>query len=147
MLTRYEPWGAMRQLRDEMNRAFGESRAMSDGDNNLVAGDWMPAVDIQEQDNRYLISADIPGVDPADIELTMDNGTLTLKGERKSESEEEGENGYRRVERSYGSFLRRFSLPETADADNISAQGKNGVLEVVIPKAAAVQPKRIEVAS
>ena len=147
MLTRYEPWSAMRQLRDEMNRAFGKALNVNDDGSNVVTSSWMPAVDVKEEDERFLIRADIPGVDPEDIEITMEKGVLTIKGERKLEAKDEGDNGYRRVERVYGSFYRRFSLPDTADAEKISASGKNGVLEIAIPKKAAVQPKRITVAA
>ena len=147
MLTRYEPWSAVRQLQSEMNRAFGQALTGTEDGSNVVTSGWMPAVDIREEDERFEICADVPGVDPEDIEVTMENGVLTIKGERKLETKEGGDNGYRRVERLHGSFYRRFSLPDTADAENISAKGKNGVLEVVIPKKAAVQPKRITVAS
>ena len=147
MLTRYEPWSAMRQLRDEMNRAFGQALTGTDDGSNVVTSGWMPAVDIKEEDEHFVISADVPGVDPENIEVTMENGVLTIQGERKLETQEEGEKGYRRVERLHGSFYRRFSLPDTADPEKISAKGKNGVLEVVIPKKATVQPKRIKVAA
>lgn len=147
LMTRYEPWSGMRQLREEMNRAFGQALDGSDDDSNVVTSRWMPAVDIKEEGERFVICADVPGVDPKNIDVTMENGMLTIKGERKLETKEEGDNGYRRVERLHGSFYRRFSLPDTADADKISAKGKNGVLEVVIPKKETVQPKRITVAS
>ena len=146
MLNRYDPWMAMRQLRNDMNRAFaGGWPADADDGSNVVTSGWTPAVDIEEEDGRFVIRADVPGVDPKDIEVTMEKGTLTVRGERNLENKEEGEGGYRRVERAYGSFYRRFSLPDTADADSISAASNHGVLEVVIPKKAAVQPKRIEV--
>ena len=147
MQTRYEPWSAISQLHNEMNRAFGTAMARSDDGSNVVTSSWTPAVDISEENERFVISADVPGVNPDDIEITMDKGVLTIKGERKLESSEESANGYRRVERAHGSFYRRFSLPDTADTESISANGKNGVLEVVIPKKAAVQPKRITVAA
>lgn len=145
MLTRYEPWGAIRQLQDEMNRAFGQALNNNDDGSNVVTSAWMPAVDITEEDDRFVISADVPGVDPEQIEVTMENGMLTIKGERKLEAQQEGEQGYRRVERLHGTFYRRFSLPDSADPENISAKGKHGVLEVVIPKKAAVQPRPIKV--
>ncbi len=145
MLTRYEPWAAMRQLRDEMNRAFGQVPAGVEDGSSVVTSAWIPAVDIREEDNAFIIKADIPGVEPDDIDVTMENGVLTIKGERKLETTDEGDNGYRRVERMHGTFYRRFSLPDTADAEKISARGRNGVLEVVIPKKEVVQPKRIKV--
>ena len=145
LLTRYEPWSAVRQLQSEMSRAFDSAVAGAEDGSNVVTSRWTPAVDIKEDSERFVIAADVPGVEPGDIEVTMENGVLTIKGERKLESREEGDNGYRRVERAYGSFYRRFTLPDTADAEAISATGKHGVLEVVIPKRAALQPKRIAV--
>jgi HSP20 family protein len=136
----------MRQLRDEMNRAFGQALTGTEDGSNVVTSGWMPAVDIKEEDERFVISVDVPGVDPEQIEITMEHGTLTIRGERKLETQEEGEKSYRRVERLHGAFYRRFSLPDTADAEKISAKGQNGVLEIVIPKQAAIQPKRIKVA-
>ena len=146
LLTRYEPWSAMRQLQNEMSRVFDNAVAGAEDGSNVVTSRWTPAVDIREDAERFVIAADVPGVDPEDIELTMENGVLTIKGERTLEAKDEGDNGYRRVERVYGSFYRRFTLPDTADAEAISANGRHGVLEVVIPKRAALQPKRIAVA-
>ncbi len=142
----HEPWRALRALSEEMNRTFGGTVANGD-ESNVVTSSWVPAVDIKEEAERFVISADVPGVDPADIEVTMENGVLTIRGERKFESREDGEKGYRRVERLHGTFYRRFSLPDTADAEKITARGTHGVLEVVIPKQPAVQPKRISVAA
>ncbi len=145
LLTRYEPWSAMRQLQNEMSRVFDNAVAGAEAGSSVVTSRWTPAVDIREDTGRFVLSADIPGVEPKDIEITMENGVLTIKGERKLETQDEGDNGYRRVERAYGGFYRRFTLPDTTDAEAISASGKHGVLEVVIPKRAALQPKRIEV--
>ena len=148
MLTRYDPWNPAREPHKEINRVFANSALPNtDDSSNVVTSGWTPAVDIKEDDTAFTLRADIPGVDPADIEVTMDKGVLTIKGDRKSEHTEEGENGYKRVERVYGGFYRRFSLPDTADAQNVSASGKHGVLEVVIPKKVAEQPKRIQVAA
>ena len=145
LLTRYEPWSAMHQLQKEMSRVFDNAVAGTEDGSNVVTSRWTPAIDIREDTGQFLITADIPGVEPKDIEVTMENGVLTIKGERKSETRGEGDNGYRRVERGHGSFYRRFTLPDTADAEAISASGKHGVLELVIPKRAALQPKRIAV--
>ena len=146
-VVRYEPWGLLRRFHGDVNQLFGESRVglAAEGDrSSIVTSNWTPAVDIKEEDERFVLKADIPGVDPKDIEITMDDGVLTIKGERKHASEEEA-NEYKRVERSYGSFYRRFSLPDTADAEGVTAKGKDGVLEVVIPKHEKVQPRRITV--
>ncbi len=141
-LVRYEPWSMLNQLRREMDSLFepGENREGS----NIITSDWVPAVDIKETDDAFVISADIPGVDPKDIEVNMENGMLTIKGERETETKEEKE-GYKRVERQRGSFYRRFSLPDTADADKISAKSKHGVLEITIPKQEKLQPRKISV--
>jgi HSP20 family protein len=145
-LVRYEPWTLFNQLQNEINRVF-ETRlgAGETGDNStVVTSHWMPAVDIREDADRFVLLADVPGVDPKNIEITMENGVLTFRGERKLEGEEEGE-GYKRVERARGTFYRRFSLPDSADPERISARGKNGVLEISIPKHERVQPRKIAV--
>ncbi len=149
-LVRYEPWSLFDRFQEDLNRLtrndyFGRGDIDSDN-SNIVTSHWRPAVDIKEEENRFVIQADIPGVDPKDIEVTMENGVLTLKGERSSDKEESHE-GYTRVERVRGTFYRRFSLPDTANADNIEAKGKNGVLEIVLPKHEKVQPRRISVNS
>ena len=146
-VVRYEPWGLLRRFNEDVNQLFSESRNLPVGEgdrSSIVTSNWSPAVDIKEEDERFVLKADIPGVDPKDIDVTMEDGVLTIKGERKHESEEERE-GYKRVERSYGSFYRRFSLPDTADAERVTAKGKDGVLEVSIPKQEKVQPRRIAV--
>lgn len=138
-LVRYEPWSLLNQLSKELDRSFRGNE-----NSDVATSDWTPAVDIKEQDDSFVIVADIPGVDPKDIEVHMENGVLSIKGERESEKKEEKE-GYKRVERSYGSFYRRFSMPETADASKINAKSKNGVLEITIPKQEKEQPRKIEV--
>lgn len=145
-ITRYDPMNRFTQLQKELERLF-DPRALGNEDSSSVATcDWIPAVDIKEEANRFVIHADIPGVDPKDIDITMENGVLTLKGERLSERKEERE-GYKRVERARGTFYRRFGLPDTADAGRISARGANGVLEIVIPKQEYTQPRKITVES
>jgi len=147
-LVRYEPYSLLDRLTREFNRSgrldpFNVGEA-EDDNSDVVVSHWRPAVDIKEEADRFVIVADLPGVDPKDIDITMENGVLTLKGERSSEQKEERE-GYKRVERARGTFYRRFSLPETADADRIEARSKDGVLEIVLPKQEKVQPKRISV--
>ncbi|MES9823745.1 MAG: Hsp20/alpha crystallin family protein [Candidatus Thiodiazotropha endolucinida] len=143
-ITRYDPWRTMEDWRQEIDRAFHPLLQRDDDTSRVVGGDWAPAVDIKEEDNRYVIRADIPGVKPEDIEVTMENGVLTIRGERKFEETEEREN-FRRIERSHGIFYRRFSLPDNTDAEAVEASGKDGVIEVIIPKTQEKQPKRIEV--
>ena len=148
-LVNYEPWNLIDRLQQQLGQFGYTDKSLSNGDNdysNIVTSHWRPAVDIKEEADRFLITADLPGVDPKDIEITMDNGVLTIKGERQSETRVEKE-GYKRVERVSGTFYRRFSLPDTADAERIEAKGKDGVLEVVLPKHEKVQPRKIEVRS
>lgn len=149
-LIRYEPFNLFDRLQREMNRlgVFDPfSKELAEEDNsNVVISHWRPAVDIKEEDKQFVISADIPGVDPKDIEITMEDGVLSIKGERSEEKEEERE-GYKRIERARGTFYRRFSLPDSANPDKIEAKGKDGVLRIVIPKQEKVQPRRITVTS
>jgi len=140
-IVRYDPWSLLDQLRREMDRAYegrGEEAPIAS------ASDWVPAVDIKEEGDCFVIRADVPGVDPKAIEIHAENGMLTIKGERESEKKEERE-GYKRVERVYGSFFRRFTLPDTADTDKITAKSNNGVLEIRIPKHEKLQPRKISV--
>ncbi len=136
-MIRYQPWGMMEQMRREMDRMMGEENAAS-------ASDWVPAVDIKEDSNCFTITADLPGISPREIDIHAENGMLTIQGERESEKKEEKQ-GYKRIERSYGNFFRRFTLPDTADTDQISARGENGVLTITIPKRAEIQPRKITV--
>ncbi len=141
-MTRHHPWRLLDALQQDLNRQVG--RFQSEDDASITTSDWAPAVDIQEQEDRYVIHADIPGVDPKDIEVQMENGVLTIKGERSAESSDE-QAGYKRIERSRGTFFRRFSMPDTADANSISARSKHGVLEITIPKQEKVQRRKIQV--
>ena len=144
-MTRYEPWSAFQQLTDELNRMLDQrSTRHTDEAGNVVASDWVPAVDIREESDSFVIYADIPGVDPADIDVHMEKGMLSICGERSKITKEE-QDGFKRTERARGTFLRRFSLPDSADADRISAKCKNGVLELVIPKHEKLQPRKIAV--
>lgn len=115
-----------------------------DDDSAVATAEWQPRVDIKEETGRFVIYADLPGIDPQDIEVSMDKGILSIRGERRSEGSEETER-YSRIERRYGSFHRRFALPDSADADGISAHGRHGVLEIVIPKKPETKPRRIQV--
>lgn len=126
----------------DINRFF--NLELGDDESAIATSQWVPAVDIVENDDHFIIEADVPGVNPKDIEVSMENGALTLKGERESEFKEEKE-GYSRVERSSGSFYRRFSLPETADSENIVAKSDKGVLKITVGKKETAKPKKITV--
>ena len=145
-VVRYEPWSVVSQLQNEINRVFG---SLNDTDSNSATSEWSPAVDVREFTDRFQLLLDIPGVDPKDVEITLDNGILTVAGNR-SEEKAIGTNGadqpqQQRIERRLGRFHRRFILPDTADAENVNASGRHGVLEIVIPKQAKAQPRRISV--
>lgn len=142
--TIYEPFSTIRRLQEEMNQALGGGLSPDDNSTSAVSH-WVPAVDVHEEPQRYVISADVPGVDPDTIEITMENGVLTISGERCAERSEERAGGARRVERVYGNFYRRFALPDTADAEHVEARSVHGVLEVTIPKKVQTQPKKIKV--
>ncbi len=141
-ITRYEPWSLLNQLQRELERSQSDKA----GEGSIATAEWAPAVDIKEVTDKFVIHADIPGVKPEDIEVSMEAGVLTVKGVKESEAKTEKE-GYKRVERTFGSFYRRFSLPDSANGDAINATCKNGVLEIVIPKREAIKPKRINVSS
>lgn len=146
-LVNYEPLKAMSRLQDQINQLFHNGGFLSgsfDDFDMATTGEWSPSVNVKDEKNQFVIAADIPGVDPKDIEVNMENGVLSIRGERKTEKEEE-EDGYRRIECSQGSFYRRFSLPETADADSVKAKGRNGVLEITIGKKEASKSKKIKV--
>lgn len=143
-IVRQYPWFTLNQLQEEMNRLF-ERATPADAENGSIAtAAWIPAVDIYEERNRFVLLADIPGVDPKDIDITMEKGILNIRGDRRIDNTEEHEI-LKRIERPHGIFHRRFVLPDTADAERISARGNNGVLEITIPKHERPQPRRIVV--
>lgn len=143
--TVYEPFGSLRRLQDEMNRAFGSALTANDETSASAVSRWIPAVDVYEEQDNYVIVADVPGVQPESINVTLENGVLSISGERNPDANVEKRTRASRVERVFGTFHRRFTLPDTADAERVEARCALGVLEVTIPKKAAVQPKRIKV--
>ena len=145
-LMRYEPFNLLNQLQREVNRLLDPSRTGDEEAGHVLAADWAPAVDIKEEPQQFVIHADVPGVEAKDIDITLENGVLTLKGQRVIEQKEENDQ-YRRVERVRGTFLRRFSLPDAVNAEKVSAKCKDGVLEVIVPKRESAQPRRIAIES
>lgn len=141
-IARFEPWTFVDLLRRDLDR-LSDPRRLGGNDHESVA-DWLPAVDIFEEKNRFLLRADLPGVDPEDINVSMDNGVLNLSGERRAEVRTEDASA-QRIERVAGRFFRHFTLPETTDAEAITAKCSNGILEVSIPKLPEVQARRITV--
>ena len=149
-IVRYEPWHVINRLHQTLDQVFNNqfsNDALSAPEaSSSPSVSWVPRVDIHEEKDRFVVLADVPGVDPKDIDITAENGVLTVRGERRAEKRET-ENGYERVERVSGAFLRRFTLPEGANTESIKAKQTNGVLEVTIPKTPAVQPRRISIDS
>ncbi|GAC1309114.1 MAG: Hsp20/alpha crystallin family protein [Steroidobacteraceae bacterium] len=145
-VTRQDYWSVMPRLQDEINRLFGNVR---ENDSSSATAMWIPPVDIHEYTDRFELYVDLPGVDPAKVELTLDGGILTLSGERSElVTNQRGEDAQaRRTERGLGHFHRRFVLPDTADGEKVNAAGKNGVLTVTIPKQVKAMPRRIEIGS
>ena len=144
-LVRYEPWSILNRMQALLD-PYAKDGVSGDDSSDVATSQWRPAVDIKEYDERFVIYADLPGVKPEDIDITMEQGVLTLQGERTAEQAEEGD-GLRRVERMRGGFYRRFSLPDTADSDRIEAHGENGVLEITLPKHEKEQARKITVKS
>jgi HSP20 family protein len=142
-VARYEPWVLMNRLHRDLDRLF--TLPQSNDDTQAVV-DWVPPVDIREQNDQFVLHADLPGVDAKNIDVTLEKGVLTIRGRRELETRDE-KGGWRRAERVSGEFYRRFSLPDTADSQAVKARFANGVLEVVIPKQAQVLPRRINVES
>ena len=138
----YRPFGRVNRLHGNLDRLF----RLGIPDQGESVSEWLPSIDINEDEQRFVVHADLPGVDPKDIDITMDNGVLTVEGNRTAQNQEE-KGGYRRVERVSGRFRRRFSLPDSADTSEITAENRNGVLEIVIPKQEQRKPKRISVKS
>lgn len=137
--------GVLGHLQEDINRLFEPFGWVTDKElSDVFISDWSPRIDIKDESNQYVIRADIPGVDPKDVDIHMEHNILTIKGQKESKKEETSKD-YVRVERSKGSFLRRFSLPESVDAEKIEAKSKHGVLEILLPKIERAKSRKISV--
>ena len=143
-LVRWDPFRELEDMSERLNRVFSRPSLRNSGKENLTVADWMPTVDISESEGQYLIKAEMPEVRKEDVKVTVENGVLTLQGERRQEKEEKGKR-FHRVERSYGSFVRSFTLPESVDESSVKAEYKDGVLNLHLPKSERVKPKAIDV--
>ena len=143
-LVRWDPFRELEDMSERLNRVFSRPTMRNTGKENLTVADWMPTVDISETESEYLIKAELPEVRKEDVKVTVENGVLTLQGERRQEKEEKGRR-FHRVERSYGSFVRSFTLPESVDEGGVKAEYKDGVLALHLPKSEKVKPKAIDV--
>jgi HSP20 family protein len=144
VLTRFEPFREFATLQDRINRVFRETYSPEGRDETLTTSSFAPAVDVYEDEHSVTLKIEVPGIEEKDIDVRIENNTLTVHGERKIEKEEKEEN-YRRVERQYGSFTRTFNLPTTVDSEKVSANYDKGVLKIALPKKAEAKPKQIKV--
>jgi HSP20 family protein len=141
-ITRWDPFREVQALQNRVNALFRDFSG--DGDNPMAAANFVPAVDIYEDEKKVVLKLEVPGIEEKDLDVRVENNTLTVKGERKLEKEEKEEN-FHRIERRYGSFFRAFTLPTTVDSENIGAQYNAGVLKLELKKKPEAQPKQIKV--
>lgn len=147
-LVRWDPFRELEEMSDRLNRMFGRSTLArpggEPGTSALTAFDWAPSVDILETNEEYQVKAELPEVKKEDVKVSVDGGVLRIEGERKQDKEEKGKR-FHRIERSYGSFLRTFTLPDNVNESGVRAEFKDGILNVRLPKAEKAKPKAIEV--
>jgi HSP20 family protein len=143
-IIRWDPYRDLVTLREKMNRLFEDTATGQSGSRELASSSWTPAVDIYETEHEIVLSAEVPGIDEKDIEIKLEDNTLTLRGERKFEQETQEEN-FHRIERAYGSFFRSFSLPHYIDQEQIKAEHEHGVLKVVLPKKSEKKARKVTI--
>jgi HSP20 family protein len=144
-ITRWDPFQELENMHRRLSTLIdGDSARRRNGKESMTVAEWAPVVDITEDDKTYIIKAELPEVKKEDVQVRVENGVLTITGERKAEKEEKGKK-YHRIERSYGAFARSFTLPDNVDADRVSAAFKDGMLTVSVTKSEKTQPKHIEV--
>ena len=143
-VVRYDPFRDLRTLQEEVNRLFSTNLTRGFGEEGIGRGAWNPSVDIYENKDHIVLEAELPGMNREDFELSVENNVITLRGERQFEKKDDSDN-YHRVERSYGSFTRSFTLPQTVSAEGATAEYSNGVLRVTLPKREETKARRIEI--
>src|SRR5437764_4787286 len=143
-LTRWEPLREMEEFQNRLSTLFGRPSRRGNGREEITLAEWTPLADITEDEKEYLIKAELPELKREDVKVTVENGVLTISGERKFEKEEK-KRKFHRVERGYGTFVRSFTLPDDADANKVKAEFKSGLLTVHLPKIEPAKPKEIEV--
>ena len=145
-ITRWDPFRELDDLQNRLSTMFGRAPIKKDGDKReaLTVAEWAPLVDIVEDDKNYVIKAELPGIKKEEIKVGVQDDVLTISGERKYEKEEKDKK-FHRIERAYGSFVRSFTIPEDSDGEKVSAEFKDGILRVHLPKTEKVKPKQVEV--
>jgi len=143
-IIRWDPFRDLITLREKMNRLFEDAVTSRAEDKDLISSAWTPAVDIYENENELVLTAEVPGLEEKDVEIRIEDNTLSIKGERKFEKETKEEN-YHRIERSYGAFFRSFTLPNSIDQDKIQAEHENGILKITMPKRTELKPRKVKI--
>lgn len=143
-LTRWDPFRELEEMSSRLNRLFGQPLSTRPGTDGESIADWAPAIDVQETDAEYLVKADLPEVKKEDVKISVQDGVLAVEGERKQEREEKGKT-FHRIERSYGKFVRRLTVPTDVDQGKVAAEFKDGVLNVHLPKSPSAKPRAIDV--
>lgn len=143
-LMRWDPFRELEDMSDRLNRMFARPAVRTNGKETLTVADWVPTVDISETDGEYVIKAELPEVKKDDVKVTLEDGVLTIQGQRRQEKEEKTTK-YHRIERSYGTFVRSFSLPDQVNESGVQADFKDGMLNLHIPKSEKAKPRAIEV--
>ena len=143
-IVRWDPFRQLEGIQAQLNRFLGEGALRGRDADTLSFSDWAPAVDIEETEHEYVVKADLPDVKKEDVKVEFEDGVLTVQGERKQEKEEKGKK-FHKIERAYGKFVRRFALPTEVDAAKLSAEFKEGVLNVHLPKSPNGKPKTVTV--
>jgi HSP20 family protein len=143
-IIRWDPFKDLVTLREKMNRLFEDAVTSRGEQKDLITSSWAPAVDIYEDENQLVLTAEVPGIDEKDIEIKLEDNTLSIHGERKMEKETKEEN-YHRLERAYGSFYRSFTLPNYIDQEKIQAQHENGILKITMPKKPELKTRKVKI--
>jgi len=143
-IIRWDPFRDLVTLREKMNRLFEDAVISRGEQKDLITSAWAPAVDIYEDENQLVLTAEIPGIEEKDVEIKLEDNMLSIQGERKMEKETKEEN-YHRLERAYGSFYRSFTLPNYIDQEKIHAEHENGVLKITMPKKPELKPRKVKI--
>lgn len=144
-IIRWDPFRDLITLRERMNRLFEDVFTSARGEEkDIISSSWTPAVDIYEDENQLVLTAEVPGIEEKDIEIKLEDNTLSIQGERKMEKETKEEN-YHRIERAYGSFYRSFTLPNYIDQEKIQAEHENGILKITMPKKPELKPRKVKI--
>lgn len=143
-IIKWDPFRYLITLREKMNRLFEDAVTSRGEEKDLISSTWSPAVDIYENENELVLTAEVPGLQEKDVEIKIEDNTLSVRGERKFEKETKEEN-YHRIERSYGTFFRSFTLPNYIDQDKIQAEHENGVLKITMPKRTELKPRKVKI--